>query len=131
MRRTMILGVCVLASLAACSGETPADVRAPEGPRYDGGWTMGSGGRSVGGAEGTSTTTSRFDRHRQVGVARRVGKLGEPVPAGGYERSAASRSRVGSTSRTAHGRECPEFTSWISALRTWGMEVWRSRIACA
>ena len=58
MRRTMILGVCLLASLAACSGETPAGVRAPEGPRYDGGWTMGSGGGSVGGAEGTSTTTS-------------------------------------------------------------------------
>jgi hypothetical protein len=62
MRRAMILGLFLLASLPACSGETPTGVRAPERPRFDGGWTMGSGnsaGTTPATTSGEDTTATR------------------------------------------------------------------------
>jgi hypothetical protein len=67
MRRAMILGVCLLASLTACGSETPTSVSAPAGPSYDGGWLVGSGGKVGDGNNGaaplpssTSDSTAAF-----------------------------------------------------------------------
>jgi hypothetical protein len=58
MRRAMILGVCLLASLTACGSETPTSVIAPEGASYGTGVLVGSGGRSGGdGSAGSSSVT--------------------------------------------------------------------------
>jgi hypothetical protein len=64
MRRAMILGFCLLASLAGCSGETPTGLNAPVGPSYDTGLLVGSGGRSAEGVGGTPTTTSDTTANR-------------------------------------------------------------------
>lgn len=58
MRRTLIFGLCLLASLAGCGSEAPTGVDTPVGPRSDTGLMVGSGNRSGDGGSGTTPTST-------------------------------------------------------------------------
>jgi hypothetical protein len=65
MRRSMILGLCLLVGLTACNGETPTSVSAPGGPSYDSGWLVGSGNKD--GSAGSPTITTMPDTTSRTG----------------------------------------------------------------
>lgn len=60
--RTLLAACTLVLALAACDDSSPALI-APDGARYDGGHTIGSGNRS----DSTTTTTSESDSTGQRG----------------------------------------------------------------
>ena len=76
--RAFALGLLFAGTLAACTGGGLAT--APEAPRFDGGGTYGSGGRSATEVEGgTATTSSTCEAERGGGTYGSGGRT-EPCP---------------------------------------------------